>query len=176
MLRTLITVGLVLAACSSPPPDLLIGETMAGDFTAVANETWDEFEVFARARLDCFGPVTVQASTSLEDRAQYEPQTRTITVLVPRSIPSLRESLVHELAHHVEHDCADHLAARPALLAVMGFVPGEPWFEGERWPDTPSERFAEATVELLLGDRERAADVFLSEDELAAVAAWWSGG
>ncbi len=175
MLRTLIVVGLVLAACS-PAPELIIGETMAGDFTGVANDLWAEFEVFASARLDCFGPVTVQASTSLGDRAQYEPATRTITVLVPRSIPSLRESLVHELAHHVEHDCPAHLDGRPAMIAAMGFPPDAAWFEGDRWPETPSERFSEATVELMLGTRERAADVFLSEEERAAVAAWWSGG
>lgn len=148
---------------------------MAGDFTEVADDLWDEFEVFAAARLDCFGPVTVQASTTLADRAQYEPPVATITVRVPRSIPALRESLVHELAHHVEHDCPDHEDGRPRLLAAMGLPSDTAWFEGERWPETPSERFAEATVELLLGERERAADVFLTEEEMQAVADWWVG-
>lgn len=148
---------------------------MAGDFATVAIELWDEFEVFAAGRLDCFGPVTIQASTTLTDRAQYEPLEQTITVLVPRSIPSLRESLVHELAHHVEHECPAHETGRASMLEAMGFPPDAAWFEGDRWPETPSERFAEATVKLLLGGREIAADVFLTEAELQSVARWWSG-
>ena len=170
-----VPIVLILLIACTPPPDLVIGETMAGDFTAVAVELWAEFEVFAAGRLDCFGSVTIQASTTLDDRAQYEPLERTITVLVPRSIPSLRESLVHELAHHVESACPAHEEGRASMLEAMGFPAEAPWFEGDRWPETPSERFAEATVELLLGEREIAADVFLTETELQSVAQWWSG-
>ena len=83
---------------------------------------------------------------------------------------------MHELAHHVEHDCADHEKGRAAMLEAMGFPSDADWFAGDRWPETPSERFAEATVELMLGTRELAADVFLTDEELQAVADWWAGG
>ncbi|NND83519.1 MAG: hypothetical protein HKN46_00050 [Acidimicrobiia bacterium] len=165
---------LVLASCSEPA-GLVMGDSVGSDFEAVALEFWDDFETFAEERLDCFGPVTLEASFEIEDRARYEWTTKTIVVRVPHSPESLRGSLVHELVHHVERECPAHEEVRGQYLAAMGFPPDADWFAGDRWATTPSERFAEATVEVMLGARERTGDVLLSEDELVIAALWWEG-
>lgn len=170
----LVAAVLAVVGCS-PPEGLVVGESVGPDFEAVAVGLWEEFEVFAAPRLDCLGPVTLEASFDLEDRALYEWTTRTIVVRVPQSPESLRGSLVHELAHHAERQCADHAEVRSDFLAAMGARPDADWYSGDRWATTPSERFAEATAEVMLGERERTADVILSEDELAIAAGWWAG-
>ncbi|UCG40575.1 MAG: hypothetical protein JSV07_09040 [Acidimicrobiia bacterium] len=166
---------LVLIVSCSEPADLVIGDSVGPDFEAVALEFWDEFEEFATDRLDCFGPVTLEASFEIEDRAVYEWTTKTIVVRVPHSPESLRGSLVHELVHHVERECSEHEDFRADYLSAMGFPTDADWYAGDRWATTPSERFAEATVEVMLGARERTGDVLLSEEELVIAALWWEG-
>ncbi len=165
---------LLLVGCSEPA-GLVIGESVGPDFEAVALEFWEEFEVFAEARLACFGPVTLEASFEIEDRARYEWTTHTIVVRVPQDPESLKGSLAHELTHHVERVCEEHEEVREGYLLAMGYPPDADWFAGDRWATTPSERFAEATVEVMLGERERTGDVLLAEDEVVITALWWEG-
>jgi len=108
------------------------------------------------------------------NRGSYCPETGVIKLKVDRDERGLRETLVHELAHLVEFSCDDHLAMR-APFTRAGPHPTSGWREGEQWAYIPSERFAEATVELLFGDRRIRAGVDLTSAELAVVAAWWAG-
>lgn len=165
---------LLLLGCSEPA-GLIIGDSVGSDFEAVALEFWEEFEVFAEARLACFGPVTLEASFELEDRARYEWTTQTVVVRVPQSPESLMGSLAHELTHHVERRCPAHEEVREQYLRAMGYPPDADWFAGDRWATTPSERFAEATAEAMLGTRERTADVLLADAEVVVAALWWEG-
>ena len=165
---------LLIGGCSQPA-GFVIGDSVGPDFEIVINEFWGDFEAFASERLDCFGPVTLEASFEIEDRAVYEWTSKTMVVRVPQSPESLRGSLVHELVHHVERECPAHEDVREQYLLAMGYPPDADWFAGDRWATTPSERFAEATVEVMLGARERTGDVILSEDELVIAALWWEG-
>lgn len=144
-----------LAGCTttgSARPNLKFDATVAADFRALANETWTEFLSTFAARSDCFGNVTLQTDRTLESRALYDPKTATVTVRVPGTPAFLQAALVHEWAHHVEFQCDAHQSLRPRLLALLDLPADTPWRTDTAWADTPSEQYAEAVVELVLGE------------------------
>ena len=170
--------GLLVAACASTAsPALELDASVAPDFAALAAETFTEFEAAFPARKGCIGTVTLVAAPVLADRATYDPVTATMTVRVPGSADRLREALVHELAHHLESSCPDHGTLRGAFLDVAGFAPKAPWSQGDTWEETPSEVFAEATVEYVLGGRVgRQHLATIPSEAIAAVASWAGSG
>jgi hypothetical protein len=158
-----------------------VDESVASDFRLLAEETWTSFLVVFRARASCFGPVTLRATRSLDSRALYDPDTSTVTVRVPATSAVLKGALVHEFAHHVEFQCQEHEALRPAFLAALGLPADTEWrpdslsAAARRHVDIPSEQYAEATVILVLGRRPVSTGVRVNDEAVRAVKVWAAG-
>lgn len=167
-------IGLALTGCipgepprATPPPRLMADASVADDLRALAQETWTQFLTAFAGRADCFGDVVLAASFDLADRAVYDPQTAVVTVRVPGTAAMLQSALIHEWAHHVEHRCPAQAEMREAFLAAQGLPADTPWRPGEPtqlaaqggggadipWTDVPSEQYAEAAIEVVLGRR-----------------------
>ncbi len=166
---------LTLAACAAGPPSLEFADGTPDDVRRLAAETFTVVSDAFPAHHDCLGGVTVATERELEGRAAYLPETGTVVLRIPATAAQLRRSLVHELGHHLEHACDGHVALRPRFLEARGFV-DQPWFEGTTWEDTPSEQWASAVVEYVLGDRDPRSGVFLSPDILDMVEDWATDG
>lgn len=168
---------------SLSPPSLIIGDSVAGDFRQVAEDTWTQFLAKFAYRQQCFGDVRLKASRTLTDRAAYDPDSATVTVRVPGTVAMLQSALVHEWAHHVEFQCPEHEALREPFMAAQGFPAGTPWrpdalpaeIPMRVWKEIPSENYAEATVELVLGRRQIPTGVRVKREALAVLAAWVEG-
>ncbi|HSF84164.1 MAG TPA: hypothetical protein VLG28_00720 [Acidimicrobiia bacterium] len=155
---------------------LVAGASVATDFSTLADATFEAFLDAAPGVAACIGEVRLEAATSLPDAAHYTPTTRTVTVRVPATAPNLSDSLVHELAHHLEAACRSHLDLRDAFLQAQGLDPGSPWFDGASWEQTPSEQFAEAVVLVVLERRRRnVGGVAITPEARAVVADWLAG-
>ena len=114
----------------------------------------------------------LHAVKTLDGRARYNPQTATIDVEVPATAALLEGALIHELAHHMEFQCAAHTDLRPAFLSAQNLQPDTPWFEGVSWAETPSEQYAEAVVILVLGRRQLPTEADVSPIAVQALADW----
>ncbi len=156
-------------------PVLRFDESVGSDLRAVASVTWDRFRHAFAGRAGCFGDVRLAASADLPDRAGYHADTATVTVRVPATASLLEASLVHEFAHHVEAHCPEHRLLRSAFVAAQGAGDSAGWFRGDGWEAIPSEQYAEATVQVVLGRRLGSRPVRLSPQAVAAVAAWAQG-
>ncbi len=172
--------GVLFAGSSTLPapapfPSLVIEPTVADDFAALATTTWQQFLAVFAPRSACFGSVHLRADPHLQSRAAYDPTTATVTVRVPGTPAFLREALVHEWAHHVEFQCPEHLVLRPAFLMAMGRPADTAWFQGDSWETIPSEHYAEATVELVLGRRQILTAIHVTPAMVAVVQRWSEG-
>ncbi len=165
---------LTLAACSPHgEAELVPNDSVQSDLATLAATTFATFLDAAPGVEDCVGTVHLAATTELADLATYTPATATITLRVPATAPNLRDSLVHELGHHVELACTSQTDLRNDFLAAQGFAMSQQWFEGSSWEHTPSEQFAEAVVLVVLGRRTRnLGRLHLDPTATALVAAW----
>lgn len=180
-----VVVVLAPVSCSQPKelPRLIVDESVAGDFEALAQETWDQFLAVFQARSDCFGDVTLRVTKTLDSRAGYDPETATATVRVPATAAILQDALVHEWAHHIEFQCEDHEELRPAFLAAQGLPPDTAWrpdippadIPASMWPDIPSEQYAEATIILVLGRRQITTGVRVKPEAVRVIGEWAAG-
>ena len=170
-------VGTAAFVLTRPDPglELRFDATVPDDLRAVAVQAWDGFLAAHPAREDCIGSLTMSAAWELDDRAQYRPATATMVIRVPGTAPNLTNDLTHEFAHHVEFTCPEHAELRPAFLAAQGFPASAEWFSGDSWESTPSEQYAEATTEAVLGRRNHHGGIFLSDEAVDAVRQWGSG-
>jgi hypothetical protein len=167
----------------SPGPRLIPDDSVAGDLRSLAQETWDRFLAVFKLRRDCFGDVHLHAAGDLKSRAVYDPATATVTVRVPATIAMLQGALIHEWAHHVEYQCQAQQQLRPGFLAAQKLAPDTPWQTGYRpaeipeseWARIPSEQYAEAAIELVLGERQIPTTVRVQEEAVAVLASWASG-
>lgn len=182
---------LLLAACVpatptpqlEPEPQLLFDESMAGDFRALASETWEQFLGVFAARTGCFGDVRLRAAKQLGSRAGYDPDTATVTVRVPGTPAMLQSALVHEWAHHVEFQCAAHEELRDAFLVAQSLPADTHWRPDDvpasastsEWAGTPSEQYAEAVIELVLGERSIPTKAQVSREAVRVVKGWAAG-
>jgi hypothetical protein len=155
-------------------PGLRFAGDVPGDVRALARATWIRFTDALPARWTCLPPVTVTGAWTLADRASYDPDRRVVTVRLPGTAPNLAATLVHEFAHHVEFTCPQQLSVRPRFLGAQGFGPGTPWFTGATWEATPSEQFAEAAVQVVLGGPNHPMMV-ISPQALRAIRDWGRG-
>ena len=180
-----VLISVALVGCSQPQdlPELMIDESVASDFQSLAEETWVEFLRVFQARSHCFGDVRLRAARTLDSRGAYDPETATVTVRVPGTRAMLQSALVHEWAHHVEFQCDEHDELRGAFLAAQGLPQDLPWRPDSTpantpvsvWPDIPSEQYAEATVELVLGRRQIPTKVRVTQEAIHAIEAWAAG-
>lgn len=164
-------------------PRLIIDDSVASDFQALAEETWARFLTVFQARTDCFGDVRLRATRTLSSRAAYDPVSATVTVRVPGTLAMLQEALVHEWAHHIEFQCDEHQDLRRAFLIEQRLPPDTPWrpddapasAPGNVWAGIPSEQYAEATIELVLGRRQIPTGVHITREAVHVVAVWAAG-
>lgn len=131
-------------------PLLRFGPDVPADVRSLATATWERFAAAFPARRGCMSSLTLEHAWRLPDRAAYHPPTRRIVLRVPATAATLRATLIHELAHHLEFTCAEHRSLRRSFLAAHDLPADAPWRDGAAWEDVPSERFAEAvTVHVL---------------------------
>ncbi|MGC8779450.1 MAG: hypothetical protein ACP5UQ_01140 [Anaerolineae bacterium] len=158
---------------------------MADDLRALAQETWTRFLAAFAGRVDCFGDVGLTVSFDLVDRAMYDPRTATVTLRVPGTAAMLQSALIHEWAHHVEHQCPAQAEMRPAFLAAQGASADTAWrFDdaaayqaatGLAWADLPSEQYAEAAIEVVLGHRPIPTPARVRPAAVDVLRAWAAG-
>ncbi len=164
-------------------PQLILDDSVAADFGTLATETWDQFLVAFQARDDCFGDVYLRATRALDSRAGYDPDTATVTVRVPGTRAMLQSALIHEWAHHIEFQCETHRQLRPAFLIAQGLPGDTPWRPDDTpakapagaWASIPSEQYAEATIELVLGRRQIPTNARVTREAIRVVKEWASG-
>ncbi len=156
-------------------PTLAMDPSVAPDFQALARETWDRFLATFPARQGCIQDVTLVADPDLPELAVYHVPTATVRVKVPGSAARLRAALVHEWAHHLEATCPAHRELRPAFLRSLGLPADAPWFQGRTWETTPSEIYAEAAVELVLGSRAMPTKARVPGAAVERLRAWAQG-
>jgi hypothetical protein len=105
------------------------------------------------SRRECVGGADVVLVDEVSDGdARYLAADGVIEIEIPTSPRRFRDSLVHELAHHVEHRCPDFDLLRDEVLTLTG---ADAWTGQPRWADRPSELWAESVVEVVLGERVR---------------------
>ncbi len=153
----LLTAALRAVAGGAAPPasDLTFVQDLPADVRRESDETWRRFTGRFAARTSCWSSVSLELVREVPDGdARYIVSANRIEIQIPTTPARYRESLAHELAHHLERTCPDFDELRAALHPTMG-VGEDGWFDGPRWADTPSERFAEAVVVLVNGERVR---------------------
>ena len=173
----LLVISIWLCACqqiAGGTPQLIVDESVAPDLHQLANNTWQQFLLTFDARTGCFGDVTLRTSKEISERAMYDPSTAIVTVKVPASPGVLQGALVHEWAHHVEHQCADHVEMRSAFLAAQKLPPDSSWSSGDDWADIPSEQYAEAAILFVLGERTVPTEIRVSAEAVQVLRAWTS--
>ena len=163
-------------SCGTAAPSMVFAEDTPQDLQELGLEVWDEFLAVFPNQVGCIGQVTLEGDWTLEgSRAYYLPDDAKVVLEIPATAAHLRHSLVHELAHHVEHACPDHAELRSAFLQAQNLPPGTPWFEGPSWEDTPSEQYAEAAVRLVLVRPVVNYRLSLTPEAIEAVRAWGGG-
>ena len=129
--------------------------------------------VFA-ARRGCIPTAEVVLVREIEGGdARYLAEDAIVEIQIPTTPARFRESLVHELAHHVELTCPAFGELRAAWLAGVAETA---WSGQERWEDRPSEQWAETVVEIVLGERRLHGDEMSLDAERSAAAAAWIAG
>lgn len=163
-------------------PELIIDESVAVDFQALALQTWDRFLTVFWTRKDCFGDVYLRAAHTLGSRAAYDPDSATVTVRVPATAAMLQGALIHEWAHHLEFQCKEHEDLRAAFLLAQGLPRDTPWRMVEKpelaasaWADVPSEQYAEAVIALVLGGRPIPTGARLTAGAVQVLEKWAAG-
>jgi hypothetical protein len=132
--------------------------------------TADFVAVFA-ARRGCIGGAELQLVREVDDGdARYVAAENLIEIEIPTSPRRFRDSLVHELAHHVDHACPDADTLRTDVMTATGATD---WTGQERWEQRPSELWAEAVVEIVLGERVRSARSIPLDDGVVDAARRW---
>ena len=172
IIATGIAAGILLVARPDPTPALRFDTSVPDDLRALAAETWQDFLAAHPARWDCIPPAMLSAAWELESRGEYRSNGATVVVRVPATVSTLRSEMIHEFAHHVEFTCPDQTDLRPAFLVAQGFPGSTTWFEGEAWETTPSEQYAEATVEVVLGRRPHHGNIHISDQAADIVRRW----
>jgi hypothetical protein len=172
------TVLLAVGATADRPaphrPAIGFAEGTPTDLQALARTTWDRFLDAFPARVSCIGDVTVAGAWHLANRGRYDPDTRVATIRIPGPAAGLEDTLVHEFAHHLDFTCPGQRLLRPRFLEAQGLPPGSRWRAGKTWAQIPSEQFAEATVQLVLG-RPSLQLVFVRPQAVQAIRRWGVG-
>lgn len=179
----LIILALTFVLSLSPKPRLIPDDSVGGDLRRLAHETWNLFLTVFESRSACFGDVHLHAAKDLNSRAAYNPDTATVTVRVPATIAMLRGALIHEWAHHIEYQCDAQQQLRPAFLAAQRLAADTPWttryspadIPESDWARIPSEQYAEAAIELVLGERQIPTTVRVQNEAIDVLAQWASG-
>jgi hypothetical protein len=161
-----------LAIARAGESGLRFAEGTPADLRPVAARAWERFTDAVPSCEGRLGTVTVGVAWELPDRARYEPGPALVLVRAPGTAANLEASLIHEFAHHAECRCGVSPAVRRRFTAAGGSAAGTPWRAGPTWDRTPSERFAEAVVRLVLGHPPAHVLIHLRPEEIDTVARW----
>jgi len=162
-----------IVALSDDGAELVIGESVAADFAALAEAAHGRFVAAAPAVESCMGSLRLEAAADLDDLALYEQSSATVHLRVPATAASLEASLVHEFAHHLEVVCESHQSLRSEFLIAQGYPADTDWFGEVAWEKRPSEQFAEAVVQVVVGSRSRhQLGLRLNPESVRLVEAW----
>lgn len=168
-LVVVLTLGWAASACGSADRIRTV-QDVPPDVASIVDDVWHDLEDRLSWAGECMLPVEVLLSRDVSDgSARYRAEEQLIEIEIPTSPSRFRESLVHELGHHIDATCAGLDDLRAAFAAAQGFDEGHPWNEGASWEVTPSEHFAEAVVLIVTGDRLVHADIVLLETAAVAV-------
>jgi hypothetical protein len=172
------TVTLVIGAAPDEPfphrPAIHFAAGVPDDLRDLASATWDRFLDAFPARWGCLPDVTLRGAWHARTRAAYDPARRRVTVRIPGTAPNLRATMIHEFAHHVEFTCAEQRRIRAPFIVAQEFPPGTPWRRGDTWAQIPSEQYAEATIQVVLGPQPNAR-VLVSRAALQIIRGWGRG-
>ena len=169
----LIGVITVLAVRQNPKARIIVVQDVPADVRAEMNATWGRFIDRFADRRRCFSDVSVVLVDQVDGGdARYVGDEARIEIEIPTTPARFRESLTHELAHHVERTCDEFDELRTTLHPVFG-GPDRPWIGGEIWEEIPSELWAEAVVALVNGDRLlHGDDMPIDEAVIDLIAKW----
>lgn len=143
------------------------------DVESEARAAVADFVAVFDARRGCAGTAEVVLVRDVEGGdARYLDSEGVIEIEIPTTPERFRESLIHELAHHVEHRCLDFAELRRAWTEQTGIV----WSGQDRWEDRPSEQWAEVVVEVVLGERMLHDDDMPIDANLVVLAVDWIEG
>ena len=170
-----LAVAVVLLSCAPGSPRLDFHPETPTDVRRLAETTFADFLLAFPAQADCVGRVTLATDWEQDDRGNYDPERSLIILRIPGTATKLRNSMLHELGHHLEAACPSHPELRDFFLAAQGFPSDADWFAGDLWEVIPSEQFAEAVVEVVEGRRNLRYGVELSAAALNWVTAWGQG-
>jgi hypothetical protein len=182
-MATLVAIGaavtLAIGAAPDEPfphrPAIHFAPEVPEDLRVLASSTWVHFLDAFPARWGCLPDVTIRGAWQFRTRAAYDPVRRRVTVRIPGTAPNLRATMVHEFAHHVEFGCAGQRRLRARFMVAQGFPHGTPWRRGDTWAEIPSEQYAEATIQVVLGPQPNAR-VLVSREALQIIRDWGRGG
>jgi hypothetical protein len=170
-----VAAAVALAACA---PDgvttIIVPQEVPRDVEVELATVRERFVSVFSGRLACIDDVTLMLVRDVEGGdARYVAAPRTIEIEIPTTPERFRESVAHELAHHVERSCDEFDALRTEIHQALG---GGDWSSGASWFETPAERWAEHVTDLLVDERVRHADeVPVDEGVLAAIRSWGAG-
>ena len=134
---------LAAGACDGSDSKLAPVQDLPDDVAVLVDETWRDFEQVFGGRSDCFPPVSLLLVSDVPDGdAVYRRDAARIEIEIPTSPARFPESLVHELAHHLEATCPAQAEMRVPFLAAQGLLDADGWFAGDEWARVPSEHFA----------------------------------
>lgn len=175
-----VTILLIVVAtgCGRSAPSIDPVQELPADVATIVVETWDVFTATFDTRLYCIESVRLALVGVVEDGdAAYLADDQLIIIEIPTSPPRFRESLVHELGHHLQHTCREVEILQSAFLAAQGFPPDAGWNEGAAWEEIPAEHFAEAVVHLVNRNRLLHEDLIpLADSAVQLVANWAASG
>lgn len=130
-------------------------QDLPADVRAEIDTVWNDFSNMFGEHRNCYDDVTLLLVSEVEGGdARYVIPDARIEIKIPTSPARFRDSLAHELAHHVEHTCGRFADLKADYQRLPG-VDGDSWSSGPTWQETPSELYAETVVELINGERVR---------------------
>jgi hypothetical protein len=170
-----------VAAYAPDRPSVSFAGDVPDDVRALATDTWERFVDAFPARRDCLESVRLGVAWTYDERADYDPDRRLVTLRIPGTAPNLEATLAHEFGHHLELLCTQSETAgteaaligiRERFLTAQGLPPDTPWFDGATWETTPSEQFAEAVAQVVTGEPPVHQRVVVTKEALALIGAW----
>jgi hypothetical protein len=171
-----VALGVGVARGGASDGELVFVQDAPADVRAETAVVWDRFRDRFDARASCWDDVSVELVRSVVDGdARYVASAARIEIQIPTTPERYRESLVHELAHHVDQTCDEFDDLRSLLAPRLG-ASGSGWSEGAVWHEIPAERFAESVVELVNGERVRHVDEVPVDGAIVAMVASWGSG
>ena len=168
------TIGVAAVQAGPGRPAIHFADPAPSDLRDLATTTWARFLDAIPARWACVPDVTLRGAWTFRNRASYDPDSEIVTLRIPGTAPNLAASMVHEFAHHVEFACHEQRPLRSRFLDAQGIPPGTPWRDGPEWSDIPSEQYAQAMIQVVLG-RQPNPLVPITPAAVAAIRDWGRG-